>query len=118
MNVGRPTKYDDKFCSLICKVVGEQGKSVTQFARDIKVSKSTIYKWAQEFSEFSDALDIAQDWSQAHWEDKLEEMMYSKDVNTPLVKLYFANRFKWHDRPEGEKEAAQPITISIVNPNE
>lgn len=115
---GRPTKYEDAYCLLIREIVGDKGKSVTQFARDIKVSKSTVYKWAQEFPEFSDALSTAQDWSQAHWEDKLEEMMFTKEVNAPLVKLYFANRFKWHDRPESQEAPSQPININIVNPNE
>ena len=33
-------------------------------------------------------------------------MMYSKDVNAPLVKLYFANRFGWSDKSESKNENA------------
>ena len=56
---------------------------------------------------------MAQEWSQAHWEDELVNMMYSKEVNAPLVKLYFANRFKWHDRAEVslDDEKALPLDI-------
>lgn len=112
---GRPTKYNTKLIEEVIKYVGELGKSVTQFARHIRVSKSTVYKWAEEHPEFSDALTLAQEWSQAHWEDKLEDMMYSREVNAPLVKLYFANRFKWSDKPadEGDDAPAPSLNISF-----
>lgn len=101
--VGRPTKYKDEYLDMIIDYLGK-GKSVTQFAAFIKVSKSTIYKWAEENKEFSDALSIAQEFSEAHWETQLEEMMFNKEVNTPLVKLYFANRFGWSDKTETKQD--------------
>lgn len=112
---GRPTKYDPKFVQMAIEYIGEQGKSVTQFARFIRVAKSSIYEWAKEHKDFSDALQLANDWSQAHWEDKLEGMMYSKEVNAPLVKLYFANRFKWTEKASEDTEdaAAQPLSITF-----
>lgn len=104
--LGRPTKYDPKYCQEAIDFIGDLGKSVTQFARHIRVSKSTVYLWAENHSEFSDALSMAQDWSQAVWEDKLEDFMTDKSVNAPLVKLYFANRFRWHDSaPDQDTEA-------------
>lgn len=110
----RPTKYKPEYCQVVIDYLS-QGKSVTQLARHLKVNKSTIYQWAQDYPAFSDALKDAQEWSQAYWEDELESMMYNKDVNSPLVKLYFANRFKWHDRPatEGDDEKAQPLSITF-----
>ena len=111
---GRPTKYKPEYCAIALDYVGEQGKSVTQLAKHLKVSKSTVYKWAEENQAFSDALSMSQEWSQAVWEDKLENMMYSKEVNSPLVKLYFANRFRWHDKGgEEAEEAAQSLNISF-----
>ncbi len=115
MAAGRPTKYRKEYCQMALDVMGDQGKSITQLARDLRVSKSTIYEWAENHSEFSDALDQAREWSQAHWEDRLEEMMFTKEVNAPLVKLYFANRFKWHDKPEADdsENKAQPLNITF-----
>lgn len=111
---GRPTKYDKKYIAMAKETIGNKGKSITQFARDIKVSKSTVYLWAEQHQDFSDALDMSREWSQAHWEDKLENMMYSKEVNAPLVKLYFANRFSWHDKPVTEdEEASKPQELAI-----
>ena len=116
MPAGRPTKYEKRFTEEAIAFIGS-GKSVTQFARHIQVSKSAVYKWADEHPEFMDALNLGRDWSQAVWEDKLETMMTDSSVNSPLVKLYFANRFKWHDKPEEHKEKTVPITIEVVNPH-
>lgn len=112
---GRPTKYEYKFVQMALDYIGDQGKSVIQFARLIRVGKTTIYEWAKIHEDFRDALSLASDWSQAHWEDKLENMMYSKEVNAPLVKLYFANRFKWTDRAadDSEESAAAPLSITF-----
>ena len=112
---GRPTKYDKKYVEEALKYIGEQGKSVTQFAFHLKVSKSTVYEWASVHPEFSDALRMAAEWSQAVWEDKLEGMMYMKEVNSPLVKLYFANRFGWTEKGQDAKdeEEAKPLNITF-----
>lgn len=113
--VGRPTKFKPEFIDEAVDFIGEQGKSVTQFARHIRVSKSTVYKWAEENDEFSDALSLAQDWSEAFWEEQLEGMMTSRDVNAPLVKLYFANRFRWTEKGKdvADEEAAPSLNISF-----
>lgn len=101
--VGRPTKYQDEFAK-IAEGYLAKGKSITQLAKKLNVSKSTVYKWASENQVFSDALSIGREFSQAFWEDELESMMYSKDVNAPLVKLYFANRFGWTDKQEVKQD--------------
>lgn len=117
--VGRPTKYADDICKVAVEFLAE-GKSVTQLARKLCVAKSTVYKWATEHKEFSDALTRGGELSQAFWEDELVNMMYSKEVNAPLVKLYFANRFGWSDKTEskvdntssdGSMSPKEPITL-------
>ena len=115
MKAGQPTKYKPEYIKTALDFVGG-GKSITQLARHLMVSRDTIYAWSDTHPEFSDALKIAKDWGQSVWEDKLEEMMYDKEVNTRLVKLYFANRFKWHDRPAEEQQEQKAIKIEIVNP--
>jgi len=49
--------------------------------------------------------------------------MYSKEVNAPLVKLYFANRFGWHDKSEVDNKSSDgsmsaPTKIQIVGPDD
>lgn len=102
---GRPTKYEDRFLEIAEKYLAG-GKSVTQLAKHLNVAKSTVYKWAEENKAFSDALELGKEFSQAYWEDELENMMYNKEVNSPLVKLYFANRFGWSDKTETKNENA------------
>ncbi len=97
--VGRPTKYTPEMPDRVLECLSE-GKSVAQFARDLGVTRSTIYEWAHTRPEFSDALSRAQENSEAAWMDRIEAMMTSRDVNVPLVKLYLANRFGWSDKTE------------------
>lgn len=121
---GRPTKYTDDLPSAVLESLAA-GKSVTQFAAQIGVHRATIYSWADRHPEFSDALARGQEASQAYWEDQLQKMMYSRDVNAPLVKLYFANRFNWHDKAEvdnkssdGSMKAVDRVTIEVVGADE
>jgi transposase len=97
MGAGRPTKYDPKYCQVAIDYLA-QGNSVTQLSAHIDVSKSTIYLWAEHYKEFSDALTRGQELSEAYWQNELVSMMRERDVNAPLVKLYFANRFNWTDK--------------------
>jgi transposase-like protein len=121
---GRPTKYTDDLPDKMLEALAS-GKSVTQFAAQIGVHRATIYSWAERHPEFSDALSRGQDASQAYWEDQLQKMMYSRDVNAPLVKLYFANRFNWHDKAEvdnkssdGSMKAVDRVTVEVVGDSE
>lgn len=98
--VGAPTKYTKSMPEKALDIIGSQGKSITQFARDMRVTRETVYEWARVHKEFSDALQRAKQWSEAHWEDKMESMMYDREVNAPLAKLYLVNRFGWTDKTQ------------------
>jgi len=117
---GRPTKYDEKYCKEILDYVGDGGRSVNSFAKHLRVSRSTIYKWADDNKKFSDALKLAQEISEAYWEDRLsDELMLSKEVNAPLVKLHFANRFGWTDKQQVDKTSSDgsgKLTVEFVKP--
>ena len=120
---GRPTVWDDKYLEESINFLS-LGKSLTQLAKHLNIAKSTLYKWAEESQQFSDALQIGKDFSQAHWENRLEEMMFDKEVNSPLVKLYFANRFKWTDKQEVDNKssdgsmATKPTNITLTAPKD
>ena len=112
---GYPTLYKNEYDDIAYEFLAS-GKSIVQLSKKLGVCRDTIYKWERANDSFKEALIIGREHSQAYWEDELESMMYNKEVNTGLVKLYFANRFKWLDRPEeqeGPKE--QPVTrIEVV----
>lgn len=121
--MARPTKYTDKMPAALYDALA-QGDSVTQFAASMNVSRSTVYEWAEHHAAFSDALSRGQEASQAYWEGELRQMMYSREVNAPLVKLYFANRFNWHDKAEVDNRSSdgsmtpKTITRVIVDPKD
>jgi hypothetical protein len=106
--MGRPTKYSPSYCEEALEIIGRQGKSIIQFARILEVSRSTVYEWAEQHPEFSDILTQARDWSEAYWEDRFIEFMVDRNANAPLVKLYYANRFKWADKGEASPEDSPP----------
>jgi len=114
--VGRPSEFDPAYIAIALDYVGDQGKSITQLARHLRVSKQSIYNWMEKYPEFLDALKMAQEWGQGYWEDQLEVMMTDRAANAPLVKLYFANRFGWRDTDVQETKS-EPITINIVKPH-
>jgi DNA-binding XRE family transcriptional regulator len=114
MKAGRPTKYQPKFAEQAIDIIGGQGKSICQFARDIGVSRSTVYLWAEENKEFSDSLTLAKDWAEAHWEDKFIGFMADRNANAPLVKLYFANRFKWAEKVDSAEDAPPAAPVQFT----
>lgn len=118
---GRPTKYTEEVNKIALDFLS-QGKSMVQLATKLGVHRDRLYEWAKVHEEFRDTLQIGKQNSQGHWEDKLEEMMYMKDINTPLVKLYFANRFGWSDKSEtkndhtsSDNSMSNPIKVEFVN---
>jgi transposase-like protein len=115
----RPTKYQKKYCQQVYDFLAE-GASVTEFAVHIGVTRSTVYKWAEDHQEFSDALTRAQEASRSYWEKELRtNLMLNRECNAPLVKLYFANRFNWHDKVEQDNKSSDssmspPRRVEIV----
>ncbi len=54
---GAPTKYEPRFCQMLiarCK----NGKSFESFGSEVGVDRDTLYEWAKEHREFSDAKAI------------------------------------------------------------
>lgn len=99
--VGRPTKYKPEYCEMVIEFA-DKGKSINQFSSFIQVNRSSIYEWAKKHEEFSNALTYAKELCESFWETEIQKMMYSKEVNAPLVKLYMANRFGWSDKSQVE----------------
>ena len=124
MPAGRPTKYDKAYCQGVKDFMADGG-CVTEYAAHIGVSKSTVYKWADEHPEFSDALTRAIEIGEAYWMRRLRsDLMVTKDCNAPLVKLYLANRFGMTDKSEQKVDhtssdgSMKPTVIEIVAPSE
>ena len=86
---GRPTDYRPEYCGQV-KTFCAQGLSLTAFAGEIEVARSTISDWMGKYPEFSLA-----------------------------CKIGIAKRAAWHERRMNDKEATSPIItasrFSLVN---
>ena len=130
--IGAPSKYESKFCTLLIEH-NKKGFSFESFAALARVSKSTLYKWTEEFSEFMDAKLEGHGLLRLYWEKvgisgitgmirriKKEEVVVNSDgtervltreyeyggFNSAGWKLVMANLFGWKHHvtiTEGEK---------------
>jgi|SRR5215217_441987 len=113
---GRPTKYKPRYCKDIIDHMAK-GKSLVQFAASIEVSKETVYAWARENKEFSDAFYIGRSKCEAFWEKIVQSKTIKKLPGSDGVLLfYMKNRFKWSenqklDEIEDDKENQVKIVI-------
>jgi len=119
MPAGRPTKYDPSYCDLMIQMLSE-GASFTEFRAAIGgVTRQTLSNWRDEHPEFLDAYNRAEALGQAYWEKRLRtEIMFDNKANAALVKLYFANRFNWHDKQQTDHTSSdgsmKPTVIELV----
>lgn len=65
---GRPSKYNPVYCNEVVEFCG-QGYSLTAFAGEIGVARSTINEWMDQHEEFSEAVKIAKAKCARWWED-------------------------------------------------
>lgn len=64
---GRPTKYDEKYCEQIIEHMSE-GASMTSFAAEIEVDRSSLNEWMDKHPEFSQAVKIGKAKCASWWE--------------------------------------------------
>ena len=100
---GRPTKYTDDLGEKLIQWMA-QGYSLTAAAGKIGVSRQTVYAWAEEKPEFSNALNIARSQSASWWEDKITGIADGEVDPKASTAVIFAlkNRVadEWRDKQE------------------
>ena len=111
--IGRPTKYSPEIGEVVFNLM-DDGLSVVQVARKLNIGRSTLYLWASENPDFMDTFTRAREAAESCWEYKFTDMMKDRNVNAPLVKLYFCNRFGWSEQDQAAQEAhAEPKSIQV-----
>jgi hypothetical protein len=117
--VGRPTDYDPSFCDKVIEL-GKLGKSFEQMAMQLNVSYRTLCRWRKEYEEFCHALEEAQAYEQAWWEEMAQSyMIEEKDaakLNQGLWSRSMAARFprKYSDRLKQEISGADGQDLKMV----
>ncbi len=91
---GRPTKYLPEMCDKV-RELGELGKSKTQIAASLKITRETLYAWCDIHPEFSDSVKVAEQLSQAWWEEQGQKGMWGgKKFNATAFIFQMKNRFR------------------------
>lgn len=124
--MGRPTKYDQSYCDMVVEHMRE-GASLTSFAAEIDVARSTINEWMSAFPEFSEACARAKAKCAAWWEKVNRSLAQSGTGNHGAVKLGLTNMAPddWrevtrqeHSGPEGKPiETIQRIERVVIDPH-
>lgn len=101
MTAGRPTKYRPEYCEQIIEHMAE-GASITSFAAQIRVSRSTITEWVDTYPEFSASVKIAKAQAAAWWESLARNNAITGQGNATLVIFGLKNMAAddWCDRRE------------------
>lgn len=100
---GRPSSYRPEYCDQVVACLSE-GHSVTAFAGRIGVARSTVFKWAEEHQEFSDALKVGQARAVEVWEKALLDVAKNGGGNATAAIFGLKNRAAddWRDKQEHE----------------
>ena len=105
--LGRPTKYDPKYCDLVIEL-GKQGKSRAQMFAETGVPYSTFQAWEHGQPEFQAAMKEARALALAYWEDlahnHMQEAPGGVRLNTGLWSRSMAARFPVEYRDNAKVE--------------
>lgn len=119
--MGRPSKYSDAYCNEVIEFLAG-GHSVTAFAGHIGVARSTVFKWAEENQEFSDALKVGQAKATALWETILVKVARDGGGNATAAIFGLKNRASedWADKIVNEHTGKDggPIETADVTDQE
>src|ERR1700722_20481688 len=101
--MGRPSSYSKAYCNEVIEFLAG-GHSVTAFAGHIGVARSTVFKWADEIPEFSDALKVGQAKATGFWEKILVSIARDGKGNATAAIFGLKNRAgeDWADKTVNE----------------
>lgn len=85
---GRPTVYSEALCDIAIKE-GIKGKTKTQIAVKIGISRATLYDWIDKKTDFSDAIDMATTLAQDYWENIQQAKVLGQEQKKEEGKAYF-----------------------------
>ncbi len=100
--MGRPTDYKPEYCDQIVDLM-EQGYSVTAAAGKMRVTRQTVYNWAEAHDEFFNALNLGRSLAAVWWEEKAIELASGKGEGNPTIVVFgLKNRVadEWRDKRE------------------
>lgn len=124
-SVGRPSSYHESYCEAVVQHM-QAGASLTSFAAEINVARSTINEWMEAHPEFSEAVKRGKAKCAAWWEARgrsIAETGGGPGANTMVIfGLKNMSPDDWadatkveHSNPDG---TLRPTVIKIVAAND
>ena len=108
--VGRPTKYKPEMCKTVIDLM-KDGASLDEVRGELDISKDTLYRWKEDYEDFSDSIKRGVRMSQAWWEKQGRISLRDRDFNYTGWYMNMKNRFKWSDKKEFNNEGS--ITVMV-----
>jgi hypothetical protein len=98
MALGRPTKYDPKYCEELVEWMSK-GMSFESFSGTIDTHRETLYEWAKQHKDFSDAKKLGREKSLIFYEKLgLSAQMGKIKGFIPSVHIFtMKNKHGWQD---------------------
>jgi len=112
--MGRPTVYRPEMCDQVIEW-GKQGKSRTWIAAHLGVCRETLWDWEQKIPDFSNAIKLADHFSQVWWEDAGQNGMLMPGFNAGIWTKNMTARFtkEWREVKAAEITGADGGAIKI-----
>lgn len=113
---GRPTKYRPEYCQMVIDHM-EEGASLTSFAAEIDVGRSTITLWADEHPEFMAAVTRAKAKCAAWWEKVGRNLALTGEGNATMVVFGLKNMSAddWREKQALELTGKDQGPIQVEN---
>lgn len=121
--VGRPTKYDPSYCTSVVEHMAD-GASLTSFAAEVDVARSTINEWMDAHPEFSEAVKRGKAKCAAWWERQgrtIAQKGGGPGANTLVIfGLKNMGADDWRDKQEVDHSSSdgsmKPTVIEFTTP--
>jgi hypothetical protein len=113
MAAGRPTKYAAAYCNEVIEAMG-QGLSLTAFAGEIGVARSTINVWMGEHPEFSEAVKVGTARRVRYLERRLLDGETGPRVTSHIFALKNADPEEWKDKREIEHSVNDDLAVRMM----
>jgi len=107
---GRPTKYRPEYCEQVI-AVADEGLSLTAFAGKIRVARSTINVWMEQFPEFGEAVEVHKAVRMLYLESTLLKGESSPKVTACIFALKNASD-EWREKVDHAHSGAVNVNIS------
>lgn len=119
---GRPTKYNPQIITQTNEYIKSCGReqmtlpTIQGLAIKLCVNKTTIYEWAKENPEFSNAIDKLMDYQA---QQLINDGIYGgKEINAPIVKLMLMNNHGMREKSDTDVTSngkeIQPVLVKFL----